>query len=63
MCLEHRKKKSSGYCCQICDAGLCLEDCCELYHMTLITKVMKIIILHLHGRKILLLKFSEKVHH
>jgi hypothetical protein len=35
VCSEHRKKKSSVYCCQICDVGLRLEDCCELYHMKL----------------------------
>jgi len=35
VCSEHRKKKSSVYCCQICDVGLCLEDCCELSHMKL----------------------------
>ena len=23
------------YCCEICDVGLCLEDCFELYHMKL----------------------------
>jgi len=35
MCSEHRKKKSSVYCCQICDVALCFQDCCELYHMKL----------------------------
>jgi len=30
---KHAKKKTSVYCCQICDVGLCLEDCFELYHM------------------------------
>jgi len=29
MCSEHRKKKSSVCCCQICDV-VRLEDCCEL---------------------------------
>ena len=29
------KKKTSVYCCQICDVGLCLEDCFELYHAKL----------------------------
>jgi len=33
VCSKHRRKKTSVYCCQICDAGLCLEDCFELYHM------------------------------
>jgi len=35
VCSEQRKKKSSVYCCQICDVGLRLEDCCEVYHMKL----------------------------
>jgi len=35
VCSEHRKKKSSVYCCQIYDVGLCLEEWCELYHMKL----------------------------
>jgi hypothetical protein len=33
--LKARKKKISVYCCQICDVGLCLEDCFELYHTKL----------------------------
>jgi len=24
------KRKTSVYCCQVCDVGLCLEDCFEL---------------------------------
>jgi len=32
LCSNHGKKKTSVYCCQICDVGLCLEDCFELYH-------------------------------
>jgi len=32
---KHGKKKTSVYCCQICDVGLCLEDCFELYHTKL----------------------------
>jgi hypothetical protein len=32
---EHRKKKSSVYCCQTCDVVVCFKDCCELYHMKL----------------------------
>jgi hypothetical protein len=32
---EHRKKKSSVYYCQMCDVGLRLEECCELYRMKL----------------------------
>jgi hypothetical protein len=32
-CSKHGKKKTSVYFCQICDVGLCLEDCFELYHM------------------------------
>ena len=32
---KHRKKKTSMYCCQICDVGLCLEDCFQLNHMKL----------------------------
>jgi len=35
VCSKHRKKKTSVYCCQICDVGLCLEDCFELYHTKL----------------------------
>jgi len=35
VCSEHRKKKSSVYCCQLCVVVLCFEDCCKLYHMTL----------------------------
>jgi len=31
VCSKHGKKKTSVYCCQICDVGLCLEDCFELY--------------------------------
>ena len=29
------KKKTSVYFCQICEVGLCLEDCFELYHTKL----------------------------
>jgi len=32
VCSKHGKKKASMYCCQICDVGLCLEDCFEPYH-------------------------------
>jgi len=35
VCSKHGKKKTSVYCCQICDAGLCLEDCFEMYHTKL----------------------------
>ena len=35
VCSKHGKKKTSVYYCQICDVGLCLEDCFELYHMKL----------------------------
>ena len=35
VCSKHGKKKTSVYCCQICDVGLCLEDCFELYHTKL----------------------------
>jgi len=35
VCSKHVKKKTSVYYCQICDVGLCLEDCFELYHMKL----------------------------
>jgi len=35
VCSKHRTKKTSMYCCQICDVGLCLEDFCELYHTKL----------------------------
>jgi len=35
VCSKHRKKKTSVYCCQICDVCLCLEDCFQLYHMKL----------------------------
>jgi len=35
VCSKHGKKKTSVYCCQICDVGLFLEDCCELYHTKL----------------------------
>jgi len=35
VCSKHGKKKTSVYCCQICDVRLCLEDCCELYHTRL----------------------------
>jgi hypothetical protein len=35
VCSKHGKKKTSVYCCQICDMGLCLEDCFELYHTKL----------------------------
>jgi len=34
-CSKHGKKKTSVYCCQICDVGLCLEECFELYHTKL----------------------------
>jgi len=34
VCTKHGKKKTV-YCCQICDVGLCLEDCFELYHTKL----------------------------
>ena len=33
VCSQHGKKKSSVYCCEICDVDLCLEECFELYHM------------------------------
>ena len=29
---KHGKKKTSVYCCEIRDVGLCLDDCFELYH-------------------------------
>ena len=32
---KHGKKKTAVYCCQICDVGLCFEDCFELYHKKL----------------------------
>ena len=32
LCSKDGKKKTSVYCCQIRDVGLCLEDCFELYH-------------------------------
>ena len=32
---KHGKKRTSVYCCQICDVGLCLEDGFELYHTKL----------------------------
>ena len=35
VCTKHGKKKTSVHCCQICDVGLCLEDCFELYHTKL----------------------------
>jgi len=35
VCSKHGKKKTSMYCCQICDVGLCLEDCFEMYHTKL----------------------------
>jgi len=35
MCSRHGKKKTSVYCYQICDVGLCLEDCFELYYTKL----------------------------
>ena len=35
VCSKHRKKKTSICCCRICDVGLCLEDCFELYHTKL----------------------------
>ena len=35
MCSRHGKKKTSVYCCQICDVGLCLEDCFELHYTKL----------------------------
>ena len=35
VCSKHGKKKTSVYCCQICDVGLCLEDCFLLYHTKL----------------------------
>ena len=35
VCSKHGKKKTSVYCCQICDVGLCLEDYFELYHTKL----------------------------
>jgi len=35
VCSTHGKKKSSVYCCEICDVELYLEDCFELYHTKL----------------------------
>ncbi|XP_068085205.1 piggyBac transposable element-derived protein 4-like [Anabrus simplex] len=35
VCSKHGKKKTSVYCCQECDVGLCLEECFELYHTKL----------------------------
>ena len=35
VCTKHGKKKTSVHCYQICDMGLCLEDCFELYHTKL----------------------------
>ena len=35
VCSKHKKKNTSVYYCQICDVGLCLEDCFELYHKKL----------------------------
>ena len=35
VCSKYGKKKTSVYCCQVCDVGLCLEDCFELYHTKL----------------------------
>ena len=32
LCSKDRKKKTSVYCCQICDVGLCLEDYFEVSH-------------------------------
>jgi hypothetical protein len=32
VCSKHGKKKTSVYCCEICDVGLCLVVCFELYH-------------------------------
>ena len=32
LCSKDGKKKTSVYCCQICDVCLCLEECFELYH-------------------------------
>ena len=34
-CSKYGKKKTSVYCCQIYDVGLCLEDCFELSHTKL----------------------------
>ena len=35
VCSKQEKKKTSVYCCEICDVGLCLEDCFELHHTKL----------------------------
>ena len=35
VCTKHGKKKTTVYCCQECDVGLCLEECFELYHTKL----------------------------
>jgi len=35
VCSKDGRKKTSVYCCQICDVDLCLEDCFELHHTKL----------------------------
>jgi len=35
VCSKQGKRKTSMYCSQIYDVGLCLEDCFELYHTKL----------------------------
>jgi len=35
VCSKHGRKETSVYCRQICDMGLCLGDCFELYHTKL----------------------------
>jgi len=32
VCSKNGKKETSVYCCQICDVGLCLEDCFEQHY-------------------------------
>ena len=35
VCSKHGRKKTTVYCCEECDVGLCLEECFEQYHTKL----------------------------
>jgi len=57
LCLKHRKKKTSVYCCQICDWVFAWKIAFSCITRSSITEVMTIILLHLYSFKISLLKF------
>ena len=57
VCSKHGKKKTSVYCCQICDVGFAWKIAFSCITQSSIMKVMTIILLHLYSFKISLLKF------